>query len=1791
MAARRLTNPYLVGPPVTGTHGFYGRQDLVGDVVNTLTNAQQNAIVLHGQRRIGKSSLLHRLRRDDTLQQDYLPIIFDMQLYEGFPLARILHSLARMILDELMLDLPIPTEEKLAATPRQFQRTFLPQIYSHLNHKRILILFDEFDVAVPATLASAASADTVLGYLRTLITEEQAPLAFVFVVGQRLELLGEGYRRLFKGAHAQRVGRLKQTETSNLLTELGQQVQITYADNALAEVWALTNGHPYLTQLIGFEVFEQLQKENGQQVSAAHVEACLETAMEHGQGALDWFWRGFEAEQQWVLSAVADLTNRQKSISSTEINKALEQHLLFLTPLQLDNAYQQLLEGDFLIQTDRNHYQFAVEFIRRWIVKYHPLKEIQLEIERVSPEALNYYQLGRHAFGKGNLDEAIDNYRKALARNPHFTRVYLDLAVALRAQGQIEAAIDECEKAYQRDPATAREALMEFRLTYANQLISAGDNEAGLAQAWRILEINSEHADARQLISRIFLDRVRAHLADHKLAEAWGLVQQLVQPVPIIQDAEVGQQVREMWLNYSQELSQQEPSHWEEARQVLADLGSIGLLDETVITAFNQVTLNEAQVLLLKDDLNLTLTSLQTKLKAPLPADHIKSLLLDYSDRQVKQRNWTQADQTLSGLRQLVDDKDSQDAQVRLYHEWGDALLNKKAFDEAIAVYSRGKMREFRPKVTQGHLRQAAWQLTRNELVEAETSYRSALATQNTPATREEAQRDLKAYLDGQQQQQAWPEAEGALRILEALDLAGNEGSVWQISLQLDQARAELAHDDLDAAFQRMTALGEESRADIKTMIRSYVRQKARSSDWKTGVAALERLSHLFTQDPETSSWHANGLFLWAQALVPNGKATPESAQAKKLCQKILKDAPAETSLLDLLTETEVPVEKEAGGLRRNVCDLATHIALIQAQNYLSQNNLDQAEKLFKETLSLPIPPDNLTADIQARLQSYSESQRLKEEWELAQRALDMIKRLGIVDTTPEVIRDALRQAHLMFKGDQPTLGFGIINSLKAVEDAERQEIRTMAYQFSRLYAGRDRWAEAKQVLESLRRWLGQAKAAQEIAHAIDVLNRERLDFVKGKHLSSKPVVAPPEGFERLIEHLKEEVLVVGEGYEDAKAPELKLDTLDTWAEEFIKASLDLGRVCLAHNDLAAAADIFQKALNIKCQNFNPNDQISQSLRNYSERMLYQENWDEARRALENLKNLNLPAPNGHTRPDPLVDGAIQRVILAHAQALLQKDQVAETFAQLQLLPRPWPEGDVKAITFEYSQERRNHRKGWPNAILALKQLDEFLAGDRQEVRAQDALEWLVDGLEQWGQHLEAEGKLTEATRPYAEALTYTRQAARPRNLELAAHYIRVALELAQVFLNADSLKPEVPTELEQAMQWYQNILHLPEHQPEDEDQINQDLYKHTFKLAEARQWERANQLLDYLDVFYPTPPDNYKTLFATWRQELALHEGHRWLAELQLEPAFARLEKLKEWLNARNAPQATWQDYEGQIKSQIYQDFCQPWLGSGSWELTGQALENLGRLVPADGEIIGWQVEALSQWARTLQEQNHLAEAIIRYQEALEKVPGQQTISAEDIEPDLLQAQLDYAQEHLNQNDLANALVIYTQVLVKPADYLDRADKIRQALKVYSDRLPPDWPSAQQALDSLQDLNLKNDEVFEWRQDLTLQKMEAELGQDDLKTAFDSLDTVEAPWPLSKIQALIHKYSTTRAESDQTWKLAIDALEILGRRINGDDSARQWVAAELITLGNTLRTRGNLPGAEHAFDRAIELQ
>ena len=58
-----IINPYIAGNPVTGPEMFFGREDVFQFLRQTLMGQHRdNVIVLYGQRRTGKTSVLYQMR-------------------------------------------------------------------------------------------------------------------------------------------------------------------------------------------------------------------------------------------------------------------------------------------------------------------------------------------------------------------------------------------------------------------------------------------------------------------------------------------------------------------------------------------------------------------------------------------------------------------------------------------------------------------------------------------------------------------------------------------------------------------------------------------------------------------------------------------------------------------------------------------------------------------------------------------------------------------------------------------------------------------------------------------------------------------------------------------------------------------------------------------------------------------------------------------------------------------------------------------------------------------------------------------------------------------------------------------------------------------------------------------------------------------------------------------------------------------------------------------------------------------------------------------------------------------------------------------------------------------------------------------------------------------------------------------------------------------------------------------------------------------------------------------------
>ncbi|HNX49273.1 MAG TPA: AAA family ATPase [Thermoanaerobaculaceae bacterium] len=109
---RRKYNPFVAGAPVLDERLFFGRERLIQRVLQTVHN---NSLLLFGERRIGKTSLLHQLKRrlgelDDPVFA-FFPVFVDLQ---GTPEDRFFATLATEVVGELGPLLPPGTVDPAA---------------------------------------------------------------------------------------------------------------------------------------------------------------------------------------------------------------------------------------------------------------------------------------------------------------------------------------------------------------------------------------------------------------------------------------------------------------------------------------------------------------------------------------------------------------------------------------------------------------------------------------------------------------------------------------------------------------------------------------------------------------------------------------------------------------------------------------------------------------------------------------------------------------------------------------------------------------------------------------------------------------------------------------------------------------------------------------------------------------------------------------------------------------------------------------------------------------------------------------------------------------------------------------------------------------------------------------------------------------------------------------------------------------------------------------------------------------------------------------------------------------------------------------------------------------------------------------------------------------------------------------------------------------------------------------------------------------------------------------------
>jgi hypothetical protein len=373
-------NPYIAGSPVTGTEMFYGREDVFAFIQRHLIGRHRDTpIVLYGQRRTGKTSVLYQLHRH--LDSSYRCIFIDLHGINLNGMSNLLlgiaNSISRTLRRDHQLTVEVPERAAFIADPRSaFETMFLDEIWSALGQGHLVLMMDEA-VRLDEEVKAGRLDREIFDYLRHLM-QHYACLNFIFSLGSGLEELKKDYAFLFSVSLYHGISFLEPAAAAGLIT---QPVRDHYlvAPQAVTKILQITSGHPYYTQLVCHCMFDLWSRAPKSVMDVTDVDAVLAEAIELGSANLTYVWEDSTPGEQAVLTAMAEAMNGGSGpVGLDQARDAWREIGVVLPEDVAARAVRSLTSRE--IVAGKRSFSFTVDLQRLWLEKHRHLDWVKDEL-------------------------------------------------------------------------------------------------------------------------------------------------------------------------------------------------------------------------------------------------------------------------------------------------------------------------------------------------------------------------------------------------------------------------------------------------------------------------------------------------------------------------------------------------------------------------------------------------------------------------------------------------------------------------------------------------------------------------------------------------------------------------------------------------------------------------------------------------------------------------------------------------------------------------------------------------------------------------------------------------------------------------------------------------------------------------------------------------------------------------------------------------------------------------------------------------------------------------------------------------------------------------------------------------------------------------------------------------------------------------------------------------------------------------------------------------------------------
>lgn len=398
-----IANPYAPiaeGGPVTDVNMFYGRDVFISNIVEAINNSNSKQYIIYGQKRCGKSSVLHHLKNKLMDTGKNFCVSFSIgDILENFSLVAFYHKILssiRVVLDDMELDglvvpeFSVPPVAEFAQidvdNPLNTFTTYMAKFKQACKrtegwaNKKIVVMIDEFTYLY-SSIKEGVISNTIMKQWKAVTQNERAQFSAV-LVGQDVvpAFKKEDYAINAFGVITDiRLTYLEHQPAVDLIEKpiLDEKGQSRYVNKAVEKIIEYTSRNPYYIQIFCSRLVDYMNEKKLIKVTESHVYDVAQslirgpTALD-GEKNFDNLIRAGESQdvQEFrddvVLRVLRNIAVNTKNMTycSREDIKAIEEKDLE------DRVLESLVRREVLEKRGLDNYKIQVKLFQEWLLEH-----------------------------------------------------------------------------------------------------------------------------------------------------------------------------------------------------------------------------------------------------------------------------------------------------------------------------------------------------------------------------------------------------------------------------------------------------------------------------------------------------------------------------------------------------------------------------------------------------------------------------------------------------------------------------------------------------------------------------------------------------------------------------------------------------------------------------------------------------------------------------------------------------------------------------------------------------------------------------------------------------------------------------------------------------------------------------------------------------------------------------------------------------------------------------------------------------------------------------------------------------------------------------------------------------------------------------------------------------------------------------------------------------------------------------------------------------------------------------